>query len=175
MPHWNYILGDHAARVNGYFWWKQGNSGIIRFSYWGWVADWISLPYPWISNFRNHDIRCVSHGCDDENEVRLGGDCLQLGTQSHCDVRTFKSIWVDLSSIWIHFQAGLSVMVDEYGLPTCNCPDSAMEYSKENKICFCPSGLVYTEGEVRAWTGFIVWHQKIVSKETNCGQQFMIF
>ena len=42
-------------------------------------------------------------------------------------------------------QAGLSVMVNEYGLSTCNCLDSAMGYSKENQTCLCPYGLIYTE------------------------------
>ena len=36
-------------------------------------------------------------------------------------------------------------MVDEYGRATCNCHDSAMEYSKENKKCSCPDGGHYTE------------------------------
>ena len=39
-------------------------------------------------------------------------------------------------------------MVDEYGLSTCNCLDSAMGYSKENQTCLCPHGLIYTEDEV---------------------------
>ena len=38
-------------------------------------------------------------------------------------------------------------MVDEYGLPTCNCHDSAMGYSKDNKECLCPEGKIYTEDE----------------------------
>ena len=42
-------------------------------------------------------------------------------------------------------QSGLSVMVDEHGIPTCHCPDSVMEYSKENKKCSCPGGGNYTE------------------------------
>ena len=36
-------------------------------------------------------------------------------------------------------------MVDEFGKPTCNCPDSAMEYSKEKQTCLCPGGGHYTE------------------------------
>ena len=36
-------------------------------------------------------------------------------------------------------------MVDEHGIPTCHCPDSVMEYSKENKKCSCPGGGNYTE------------------------------
>ena len=45
-------------------------------------------------------------------------------------------------------------MVDEYGLPTCNCHDSAMGYSKETKTCSCPNGLIYTEEEVKVLTVF---------------------
>ena len=44
-----------------------------------------------------------------------------------------------------NLQAGLHVMIDEYGRATCNCPDSVMEYSKANQKCSCPGGGHYTE------------------------------
>ena len=39
------------------------------------------------------DIICASHGCDDENKVLWRDQCVELGTQQDCVVRT--SIYVD--------------------------------------------------------------------------------
>ena len=58
-------------------------------------------------------------------------------------------LWCELigDNIGFNLQEGLSVMIDEYGRPTCNCHDSAMGYSKETQTCLCPSGSIYTEDQ----------------------------